>query len=127
MKRYRYYNFCKLPYLFLVLFFSGITFADEKPSVVLEFDQNNNCTTENGIVICKVNYPVTVPDNVSGALVGSASPSGVVDSRKNDGDKDLQRFKLAPNDSIGMLKDNLNSKELRAEMDNKMLNEGGKY
>ncbi|NDO81909.1 hypothetical protein CJP72_14380 [Citrobacter sp. NCU1] len=125
MKRYRYYNFCTLPYLFLVLFFSGMTFADEKPSVVLEFDQNNNCTTENGIVICKVNYPA--PDYIHGVTVGSASPGGVVDSRKNDGDKDLQRFKLAPNDSIGMLKDDFNSKDLRAEMGNKMLNEGGKY
>lgn len=122
MKRYRYHNLCKLPYLFLVLFFSGMRFADEKPSVVLEFDQNNNCKTENGITTCQL-----VSGGTSTTLGAGATAGGVADSRKNNDNTDVQRYKLAPNDGIGMLKDNLNSKDLRAEMDNKMLNESGKY
>lgn len=125
MKRYRYHNLCKLPYLFIILLFSGMTFADEKPSVVLEFDQNSNCKTENGIITCELASGTgSTPTTPAGT---SPTPGGVADSRKNDGDKDLQRFKLEPNDGIGMLKDDFTSKVLRAEMDNKMLNEGGKY
>ncbi|MEG0800958.1 MAG: hypothetical protein RR184_12305 [Citrobacter sp.] len=123
MKRYRYHNFCKLPYLFFIFIFSGITFADEKSPVELEFDQNSNCKTENGIITCKL-----VSGSTSTSAGGTSStPGGVADSRKNYGDKDLKHFKLAPNNGIGMLKDDLKSEDLRAEMNNKLLNESGKY
>lgn len=125
MKRYRYNHLCQLTSLFLLLFASDISFAKSQLSLQLDNNLNKNCTTENGIITCKTAFTGTT--NTTSAVVGSASPGGTVENRKNDDDKDLQRFKLVPNEGQSMLRGELNSEQLKAEMSNKMLSEGGNY
>lgn len=125
MKHSQYHHLCKLTSFFILLFASDISFAKSQLSLQLDNNLNKNCTTENGIITCKAGFTGTT--NTTNAVVGSSSPGGTVESRKKDDVKDLQRFKLAPNEGQSMLRGNLNNEQLKAEMSNKMLNEGGKY
>lgn len=106
--------------LFLLLCASDIVFANSQLSFKLDNGQNGNCSTENGITTC-------VTQN--NAVVNAGTLGGTVESRRKDDGKELQRFKLVPNEGQSMLRGdlNINSERLKTEMNSKMLNEGGKY
>ncbi|WP_448885925.1 hypothetical protein [Citrobacter telavivensis] len=124
MKQYRYHHLCQLTSLFLLLFASEIAFANSQLSLQSDNNLNKNCTTENGIITCKTVFTGTT--STTNAVVGSGTPARVENRRNND-DKDLKVYKLVPNEGQSMLRGELNNEQLKAEMSNKMLSEGGNY